>query len=43
VEKYAGFRDKKTSSKEKDLMLVEFAYARRNAVGNKGKTRCASS
>jgi hypothetical protein len=32
AEKSAGFRDVKTSSKEKDLMLVEFVDARRNIV-----------
>ncbi len=30
AEKCAGFRDMKTSSKEKDLMLVEFAGSRRS-------------
>ena len=30
--KCAGFRDVKTSSKEKDLMLVEFADSRRNTM-----------
>lgn len=32
AEKCAGFRDTKASSKEKDLMLVEFADARRNTA-----------
>jgi hypothetical protein len=31
--KCAGFRDVKTSSKEKDLMLVEFADTRRSIAG----------
>ncbi len=34
AEKCTGFRDTKTTSKEKDLMLVEFANARRDI--NKG-------
>ena len=32
VQKCAGFRDTKTSSKEKDSMLVDFANARREAL-----------
>ena len=32
AEKCAGFRDTKTSSKEKDSMLVDFANARRNTT-----------
>lgn len=32
AEKCAGFRDKRTSSKEKDLMLVELMDARRSRV-----------
>ena len=34
VQKCAGFRDTKTSSKEKDSMLVDFANARRNTVNS---------
>ena len=33
--KYAGFRDTKTSSKEKDFMLVDFANARRGIASKK--------
>ena len=33
--KYAGFRDTKTSSKEKDSMLVDFANARRGIASKK--------
>jgi hypothetical protein len=32
--KCVGFRDVKTSSKEKDLMLVEFADSRRSTMGS---------
>ena len=35
AQKCAGFRDTKTGSKEKDLMLVEFVDARRNIPGDK--------
>ena len=34
AQKCAGFRDTKTSSKEKDSMLVDFANARRNTVSS---------
>ena len=34
AQKSAGFRDTKTSSKEKDSMLVDFANARRNTVNS---------
>jgi len=34
AQKCAGFRDTKTSSKEKDSMLVNFANARRNTVNS---------
>jgi len=34
AQKCAGFRDTKTSSKEKDLMLVDFANARRNTANS---------
>ena len=33
VQNCAGFRDVKTSSQEKELMLLEFADARRNSAG----------
>ncbi|MFC1677835.1 hypothetical protein ACFL3G_12345 [Planctomycetota bacterium] len=36
AQKYTGFRDTKTSSKEKDSMLVDFANAKRNTA-NPGK------
>ena len=32
--KCAGFRDTKTSSKEKDLILIEFANSRRTIEGS---------
>ncbi len=35
AQKCASFRDTKTSSKEKDLMLVEFTDAKRNTLGYK--------
>jgi len=34
AQKCAGFRDTKTSSKEKDSMLVDFANARRNTANS---------
>lgn len=34
-EKCASFKDARTSSKEKDLMLVEFANAQRNVTGDR--------
>ena len=45
AQKCAGFRDAKISSKEKDLMLVEFVDARRNtACSNKIESlRCDAS
>ena len=35
AQKLAGFKNRKISSKEKDLMLVEFTDARRNTLGYK--------
>jgi len=34
ADKCAGFRDRKTSSKEKDTMLVQLMDARRSAVSH---------
>jgi len=37
AQKFAGFKNTKTSSKEKDLMLVDFTDARRNISTKKDK------